>query len=588
MSTFRVWAPYAEKVELELARAGGEGPQVADRQPMERTAAPGWWAMQAPEAEPGDDYAFVLDGGEPRADPRAAWLPQGVDGPARVYDQSAYGWRDEHWHGVPLTGALIYECHVGTFTPEGTLDAAIGRLDHLVDLGVDAVELMPVNAYGGTRGWGYDGVGLYAVHEPYGGPDALKRFVDAAHARDLAVVLDVVYNHLGPSGNHLPEFGPYFTDAHTTPWGPAVNLDAPGSDDVRAFLVDNALHWVEHFHLDGLRLDAVHAFVDLRATHLLEELTDAVHALGERLGRTVGVIAESESNDPRLVRPAQAGGYGLDAQWSDDFHHALWAALSGERQGYYVDFGSLATLAKALTRAFVHDGCFSTFRGHSHGRSFGRGEIPGHRFLGYLADHDQVGNRAAGDRPAATLSTGLLKVGAALVLCSPYTPMLFMGEEWGASTPWQFFTSFADPKLAEAVRRGRREEFAEHGWSGEVPDPQDEATFARSKLDWSELDRQPHAELLDWHRKLIAARRERPELAADRLDQVGCSFDEGASWFVLHRGDVVVACNLAAERRGIPVPGTPIDVLAASAPGFVYGEGTVETDAESVVIATLA
>jgi maltooligosyltrehalose trehalohydrolase len=590
MPVFQVWAPYAEKVELDLA---------GERRPMDSDAAAGWWAVQAPEASPGDDYAFVLDGGEALPDPRAAWLPGGVHGPARVYDQSAYDWHDAHWHGIPLTGAVVYECHVGTFTPEGTLDAAIGRLDHLVDLGVDAVELMPVNAFDGPHGWGYDGVGLYAVHEPYGGPDALKRFVDAAHGRALAVVLDVVYNHLGPSGNRLPDFGPYFTDAHTTPWGPAVNLDQPGSDEVRAFLVGNALHWVEHYHVDGLRLDAVHAFVDQRATHLLEKLTAAVHALGDRLGRSIGVVAESESNDPRLVRPAAAGGYGLDAQWSDDFHHALWAALSGERAGYYVDFGSLPTLAKALTGAFVHDGCFSTFRGRSHGRSFGRGEIGGHRFLGYLATHDQVGNRAAGDRPAATLSTGLLKVAAALVLCSPYTPMIFQGEEWGASTPWQFFTSFGDPALADAVRQGRRAEFAGHGWNAaDVPDPQDEATFERSKLDWSELDRQEHAELLDWHRTLVALRRERAELADDRLDEVGSTFDtapegherEGevsGRWFVLHRGAVAVVCNLGTERCAVPVPGTPTEVLAASAPGFVYGEGEVETDGESVVVVEL-
>jgi maltooligosyltrehalose trehalohydrolase len=608
MRMFRVWAPYADKVELDIAHHAGPGDSAGDRWLMEPSGTPGWWAAQAPQAEPGDDYTFRLDGGEPLADPRAAWLPAGVHGPARLYEQSAYAWHDAGWHGLPLTGAVIYECHVGTFTREGTLDAAIRRLDHLVDLGTDAVELMPVNAFAGPAGWGYDGVGLYAVHEPYGGPEALKRFVDAAHGAGLAVILDVVYNHLGPSGNHLDEFGPYFTDTHRTPWGPAVNLDAPGSDEVRAFLIDNALSWVEHYHADGLRLDAAHAFVDLRATHLLEELAAAVHRLGERLGRSVAVIAESESNDPRLVRPTASGGYGLDAQWSDDFHHALWTALSGERQGYYVDFGSLPTLEAALTRTFVHDGGFSTFRGRSHGRGFGRAQIGGHRFLGYLANHDQIGNRATGDRPFASLSAGLLKVGAALVLCSPYTPMIFMGEEWGASTPWQFFTSFTDPQLAEAVRRGRCEEFAEHGWSAEVPDPQDAATFARSKLDWSEADREPHAGLLAWYRKLIALRRSCPELADDRLDQVYCTYPpaeppaphpsataqpgaKGAGpagdWFVLHRGRIAVACNLCSQRRGIPVPGTPVDVLAASVHGFVYGEGSIETDGESVVIAVM-
>ena len=354
---------------------------------------------------------------------------------------------------------MIYELHVGTFTAEGTFDAAIGRLDHLRQLGVHTVELMPVAAFPGRHGWGYDGICLWAVHEPYGGPDGLKRFVDACHARGLAVLLDVVYNHVG-IGNRLADFGPYFTDAHVTPWGPAVNLDQPGSDEVRAFLIGNALMWLRDYHLDGLRLDAVHALEDHRALNFLEELAAEVQALAALLNRELVLVAESDLNDPRLVTSREAGGYGLTAQWSDDFHHAVHAAVTGERQGYYCDFGSMAALAKTYTKVFFHDGTWSTFRGRTHGRQVDVFRLPAHRFLGYLQDHDQVGNRATGDRIAASLSPDLVKVGAGLVLTGPYTPMLFMGEEWGADTPWQYFTDHIEPWLAKAVAEGRKAEFA--------------------------------------------------------------------------------------------------------------------------------
>jgi maltooligosyltrehalose trehalohydrolase len=536
---YEVWAPDAVNVEVE---AGGRRHAMAPS-PVRR----GWWAAEAA----GEDYGFVIDGRGPLPDPRSRWQPDGVHGLSRAYDHGAFAWTDGAWRGRPLAGGVLYELHVGTFTPDGTFDAAAERLDHLVALGVDAVELMPVAAFPGRRGWGYDGVHLWAVHDPYGGPDGLKRFVDACHGRGLAVVLDVVYNHLGPSGNYLGEYGPYFTEAHRTPWGPAVNLDRPGSDEVRAFIVENALMWLRDYHLDGLRLDAVHALSDERALHILEELAVAVDALRAATGRELFVVAESDLGDPRLVTSREAGGYGLDAQWNDDFHHALHALLTGERQGYYCDFGSMGALAKTLRGAFFHDGTWSTFRGRSHGRPVDRLRTPGHRFVAFLQNHDQVGNRATGDRISAKLSPDLLKVGAGLLLTSPFTPMLFMGEEWGATTPWRFFTDHQEPDLARAVSEGRRREFATHGWATkDVPDPQDPETCRRSVLDWTEPSRPEHRELLDWYRELIALRRSCPELTDARLTEVDVEHDE--SWIVVYRGSVRVAANLGGDPVRLP------------------------------------
>ena len=470
---------------------------------------------------------------------------------------------------------MIYELHVGTFTAEGTFDAAIGRLDHLRQLGVHTVELMPVAAFPGRHGWGYDGICLWAVHEPYGGPDGLKRFVDACHERGLAVLLDVVYNHVG-IGNRLADFGPYFTEAHVTPWGPAVNLDQPGSDEVRAFLIGNALMWLRDYHLDGLRLDAVHALEDHRALNFSEELAAEVQALAALLNRELVLVAESDLNDPRLVTSREAGGYGLTAQWSDDFHHAVHAAVTGERQGYYCDFGSMAALAKTYTKVFFHDGIWSAFRGRTHGRQVDVFRVPAHRFLGYLQDHDQIGNRATGDRIAASLPPGLVKVAAGLVLTGPYTPMLFMGEEWGADTPWQYFTDHIEPWLAKAVAEGRKAEFAQHGWAAaDVPDPQDEATFLRSKLDWAQLDHEPYVGILAWYRELIALRRARPELTDPRLDRVSADFDEDARWLLARRGRLRIAANLGPEpvHLALGPPGTAI--LAASSPGIAIHQDTV-------------
>jgi maltooligosyltrehalose trehalohydrolase len=571
MTVFEVWAPEAAEVTAEV---GGV------RHPM-TAARPGWWSVEAAQAGHGTDYGFVVDGGAVLPDPRSRRQPHGVHGRSRVYEHDRFAWTDQAWHGRPLPGSVLYELHVGTFTPEGTFDGAIERLDHLVDLGVDAVELLPVAAFPGHHGWGYDGVHLWAVHEPYGGPDGLKRFVDACHARGLAVVLDVVYNHLGPDGNYLGAYGPYFTQAHQTPWGQAVNFDQPGSDEVRAFVIGNALSWLRDFHIDGLRLDAVHAIVDHRAVHVLEELAAEVAALSAHLGRALFLIAESDLNDPRLVTPREAGGYGLDGQWSDDFHHALHAALTGERQGYYCDFGTLPVLAKALTEVFVHDGTWSTFRGRLHGRPVDPLRTPAHRFLGYLQNHDQIGNRAAGDRLAASLSPGLLKIGAALVLTAPYTPMLFMGEEWGAATPWCYFTDHQDAELGRAVTEGRRREFGSHGWAGEVPDPQAVDTFRRSVLDWAEPAREPHRDLLDWHRELIALRRRLPELTDPRLTAVHVR-QHGRALLVT-RGRVHIAANLGSAPVRLPMDGGKV-VLGSDPKIELAGE--LILPAESVAVVT--
>jgi len=560
-----VWAPAASQVELD---ADGV------RHPMVPADRPGWWQTGA-EIPEVTGYWFRLDDGEPLPDPRSPWQPAGITGPSRTYDHSAFGWTDDAWRGVPLSGSVLYELHTGTFTEEGTFDGAITRLDYLRELGITTVELMPVAAFPGHRGWGYDGVNLWAVHDPYGGPDGLKRFVDAAHARGLAVLLDVVYNHVGP-GNRLADFGPYFTDAYSTPWGSAVNLDQPGSDEVRAFLIGNALMWLRDYHLDGLRLDAVHALRDTRAVHFLEELSGEVRALEARLKRELTLIAESDLNDPRTVTASEAGGQGLDAQWSDDFHHAVHATITGERDGYYADFASMAALAKTYTRVFFHDGTWSSFRGRSHGRPVDVLRTPGERFLGYLQDHDQIGNRAVGDRITADIPADLARVAAGLVLTAPFTPMLFMGEEWAASTPWQYFTDHIDPALAQAVRDGRRQEFAAHGWAADdVPDPQAESTFLNSKLNWPERHREPHRVMFAWYQELIALRHARPELADSRLDRITVRYDEQARWLQVHRGPLTIAANLSTTPVQLPLTAPPITILATSTPAVTFTHTTL-------------
>jgi maltooligosyltrehalose trehalohydrolase len=573
VTLFEVWVP-EKTVALRLAGVDVE---------MER-GEDGWWRVDVPEAGPGTDYAFILadhDGELP--DPRSMWQPEGVHGPSRVYDHSAFPWSDGAWTGRQLPGAVLYEMHVGTFTPEGTFDAAIERLDHLVDLGVDLVELLPVNAFNGEYNWGYDGVCWYAPHEAYGGPDGLKRFVDACHRRGLGVVLDVVYNHFGPSGAYAPLFAPYLSEAGSNPWGSSVNVDGPQSDEVRRYIVDSVLTWLRDYHIDGLRLDAVHALVDHGAITVLEQLAVEVESLSAHLNRPLSLIAESDLNDPRLITPREGGGYGLHAQWDDDVHHALHTVLTGERQGYYADFGSLECLETVLTGAFFHAGTWSSFRQRRHGRPVDRTRTPAHRFVAYLQNHDQIGNRAIGDRLSASLSPGMLRIGATLLLTSPFTPMLFMGEEWASAAPWQFFTSHPEPELAAAVRNGRRREFASHGWvEAEVPDPQDPATFERSKLDWAERDKAGHAEMLDLYRRLIALRKRHRDLSDPRLDRV--QVWHGDQYLVMRRGRCAVAVNLAPVPQTVSLRAAPTKVLLATEPGIVLLRDRVEMPAESAVV----
>lgn len=552
MHTFEVWAPFARTLHV----------QIGDRSYPLEPSATGWWKTEVDRAEPDTDYSFVIDNGDRIPDPRSQYQPHGVLGPSRLVDHSSFAWTDGNWSQKPLSSAVIYELHVGTFTPEGTFRSTIDRLEYLANLGITHVELMPVNEFSGPWGWGYDGVDLYAPHHAYGTPDDLKALVNACHAKGLAVLLDVVYNHFGPVGNYLSRFGPYLTEAYHTPWGRAVNLDRKGSHEVRRFFSDNALMWLRHYHFDGLRLDAVHAFFDDSAIHFLEYLALEVETLAAQLSRHLVLIAESDLNDPRLVTSREAGGYGLDAQWSDDFHHALHAVLTGERNGYYQDFGSFGQLAKALQRAFVYDGIYSPYRGRLHGRPVNA--LSAHRFVAFAQNHDQVGNRARGERLSELVSVGRQKIAAALLFTSPFVPLLFQGEEFSASSPFLYFSQHEDPEIARKVSEGRKAEFEGFGWDADqIPDPQDPQTFQNSKLRWHEIDQHPHAEMHAWYKKLIALRRAHSALTDGRLDRVQVSFDERAHWFVLTRGEMEVACNLAPERQAVPISFTPRDIISS-------------------------
>jgi maltooligosyltrehalose trehalohydrolase len=578
MHRHAVWAPDARRIDLICE----PGTPAESSEPLVRSEA-GWWRHDGDGAAHGTDYAFRLDGGgELTPDPRSAWQPAGVHAPSRIFDPDRFTWTDDSWpgprQGAGTLGGVLYELHLGTFTPAGTLDAAVEHLDHLAALGIDVVELMPVAAFPGDRGWGYDGVHPYAVHQAYGGPEALQRFVDACHQRGLGVCLDVVHNHLGPSGNYLARFGPYFTDDHQTPWGPGLNLDGEGNLAVRRWMIDNALRWFRDFHVDALRLDAVHELKDESAIHVLAQLSDETHLLARALGRPLTLIAESDANDPRTIEPPSRSGLGMHAQWADDVHHALHATLTGERQGYYVDFGPLAVLAKTLTRAFWHDGGRSTFRGRDWGRPIDPDRHDGHQFVAYLQTHDQVGNRAGGERISRLLTPGQQAIGAALVMTSAFTPMVFMGEEWAASTPWQYFTDFTEPDLADAVSRGRRAEFAEHGWhQADLPDPQEAATRERSVLVWAEIPDADHARMLAWYRALISLRRKHYELADGHLPDVQVRFDQDAGWLVMTREGLRVAVNVGDRAQQVPLDGEPVDVVLCWDPATTrLDERTVE------------
>jgi maltooligosyltrehalose trehalohydrolase len=577
MHEFTLWAPDAQRISVK----------VADE--MHAMAGPdkrGWWRVAVEGAGPGTDYAFQLDddsGAYP--DPRSQWQPNGVHGMSRLYDQHAFDWHDARWQAPPFGSSIHYELHIGTFTSKGTFDSAIERLDYLRDLGITHIEIMPVAAYAGDRGWGYDGVSLFAVTENYGGPDALKRFVDACHVRGLAVVLDVVYNHFGPVGAYVGKFGPYLTDRHRTPWGDAVNFEDRGSDEVRRFFCDNALMWIRDFHIDGLRLDAVHEFVDRSAVHFMEQLAAEVEVLADTLGRRVVLIAESDLNDPKIVKPREGGGYGIDAQWSDDFHHALFTLLhTAEDIGYYNDFGSFEKLVKSLTHIFVYDGDYSHYRKRKHGRPVDG--LSAHHFVGFIQNHDQVGNRATGDRLEQIIGMDLAKIAAGIVLTAPTVPLLFQGEEYAASTPFLYFADHDDPEMAKAVAEGRKKEFAAFGFdSQEIPNPEARETFEHSKLNWQEVNEGHHKEMLEWYRALIHLRRNSTWLNdGDRGHTRIHSHDENR-WMVMDRGGVQILVNLGEEEALVELP-DGFNIALSSRDGVVRTKNDVSIPPATLAIFT--
>lgn len=540
MQEFRIWGPRAKKVQLKYDD---------HVRPMQGPDDRGWWSLRVEMAERGMDYAFLIDDDPtPYPDPRSLWQSKGVHGPSRHYDHSLFAWTDARWDGPPLSGAVIYELHIGTFSKEGTFDGAIAHLDHLVELGVTHVELTPVAEWAGRQGWGYDGVALFAVSESYGGPDGFKRFVDTCHAKNVAVILDVVYNHFGPLGNYANKFGPYLTDKYRTPWGGAVNFNEGGSDQVRRFFCDNAVMWLRDYHMDGLRLDAVHEFIDRSAVNFMEQLSAEVEQLGATLGRRLVVIAESDLNDPKVVRPREAGGYGMDAQWSDDFHHALFTLLhpGNPGMGYFDDFGTMEHLVKALEHVFVYDGEYSRYRQRAHGRPVEG--LSAHHFICFIQNHDQVGNRAQGERLEHLAGMDATKVALGLVLTAPFLPMLFMGEEFAASSPFLYFADHGDEEMGKRVSEGRKRDFASFGFlEEEIPDPGDMGTFELSKLKWSEVHEGKHAEMLEWTRRLIHLRRPTNDLNDGDINHMKVAFDAEKRWLTMQRGRVRTLLNIGSE-----------------------------------------
>ncbi|MGH8904076.1 MAG: malto-oligosyltrehalose trehalohydrolase [Egibacteraceae bacterium] len=571
-TTFRLWAPNAKTVALEFG--GGE------HRHMEPTG--GGWFTATIKAGHGQDYAYTLDERQARPDPASRWQPKGVHGPSRLFDPAGMEWSEAEvrWRAPRLASGAVYELHVGTFTPEGTFAAAAMELDDLVELGVTHVEVMPVNAFNGERDWGYSGVDWYAVHEPYGGPEGFAYFVDACHRLGLAVILDVVYNHLGPSGNYLPEFGPYLTDSYATPWGGALNLDGPNSDPVRAFIVGNALGWFTDFHVDALRLDAVHALIDTSAVHILAELADATKSLSSRLGRPLELVAESDRSDPQTVRPREVGGLGLDAQWADGLHHGIHVAVTGERDGYYADYTGLPDVARAYRRGFVFDGRYSAYRERTVGARV-PDDVSGHRLVACIQNHDQVGNRARGSRLTTLADPALVRCAILLLCAAPHVPMLFMGEEYGETRPFQFFTSHPEPELAEAVREGRRAEFSDfESFEGTVPDPQDPDTRDRSVLDRTAAGTETGGARRRLWADLLHARRVYPALGNGRRDLVEVAAATPTTLALVRRDPqapaVLVVANLGAEAAPVPVPpGRWTLALSTDEPRYGGGGSTV-------------
>ena len=517
---FTVWAPFLESVELRI-----HSPREKIV-PMGKDAG-GYWRTIAEDVSPETLYIYRLEKERERPDPASQFQPKGVHGPSQPINHMTFHWEDSDWRGVSASDIIIYELHIGTFTPEGTFDAVIQRIPDLRDLGITAIEIMPVAQFPGERNWGYDGAFPYAVQNSYGGPEGLKRLVNECHKQGIAVILDVVYNHLGPEGNYLWDYGPYFTDRYRTPWGNAVNFDGTYSNEVRNFFIENALHWLKNYHMDALRLDAIHGIMDLSAKPFLHELSEQVETFSRCDGKMVYLMAESDLNDSRIIRPGDLGGYGIDVQWCDDFHHSLHTLLVGEKNGYYIDFGNIGHLVKSIREGFVYSGQYSEYRKRNHGNS--SKDRPAEQFIVFSQNHDQTGNRLLGERLSHLVSFESLKLAAGLVLLSPYIPLLFMGEEYREDAGFLYFISHSDPDLVEAVRKGRKEEFKAFKWNGEPPDPQDIETFLKSKIRWEERKTGSHKTLLDFYKNLIHLRRTTPALSylnKESLDVYGFEDDK--------------------------------------------------------------
>ncbi len=544
---FLIWAPLAQKVDVRIVSP--EERFLA----LERDAR-GYHYANVDGVKPGSLYFYRLDHDNDFPDPASRSQPEGVHGPSQIVDPG-FPWEDYDWSGVPLQEYIIYELHVGSFSREGTFDAVIPFLDKLKELGITALELMPVAQFPGSRNWGYDGVYPFAVQDSYGGPEGLKRLVNDCHKRGMAVILDVVYNHLGPEGNYLGQFGPYFTDRYRTPWGRALNFDGPHSDEVRRFFVENAQYWFTGFHFDALRLDALHAIFDSSPRPFLEDIVGSIRDLGERLNRRIYLIGESDANDRRLICSPELGGYGLDAQWNDDFHHSLHVLVTGEQTGYYQDFGRVQDLVKAFKDGFVYSGQYSVFRKRRHGSS--SEDIPAHRLVVFAQNHDQIGNRMLGERLSQLASFDAIKLAAGAVLLSPFVPLIFMGEEYGETAPFQYFTSHSDPALIEAMRQGRRDEFAAFRWQGEVPDPQDEATFLHTKLDHGLCNTGHHRVILELYRELIRLRKEIPALCCLSKETMDVLGYENSRLLYIRRwteaDQAVIVFNFGSDQSSIPV-----------------------------------
>ncbi len=545
-----LWAPAAETAGLMLCSSGEVLPLLQQTY--------GYWSLSTSRLKPGDRYKFVLDGKDDLPDPASLSQPEGVHGASAVVDLRSFRWSDEHWLNIPQQEYILYELHTGAFTPEGTFAGIEQKLDHLLSLGINAIEIMPVAQFPGGRNWGYDGVFPYAVQNSYGGAEGLQRLVNACHQKGLAVVLDVVYNHIGPEGNYFGRFGKYFTDKYHTPWGDAVNVDDEWSDGVRNYLIQNALMWFRDFHIDALRMDAVHAIKDFGAEHILSELRTAVNELNQKTGKPHYLIAECDLNDVRYINPQSRAGYGMDAQWIDEFHHALRIAAGGERSGYYQDFNGIADLAKSYRDAYVYDGQYSPHRLKTFGSK--AADHPGQQFVVFSQNHDQVGNRMLGERSSALFGFEMQKLMAGAVLTAPYLPMLFMGEEWSEPHPFLYFVSHTDPELAEAVRKGRKEEFAAFHAEGEAPDPMDTGTFEQSKLQWNLLTEGLHKTMLGFYKQLIAVRRQSPALRSLNRRQLTVTCNEAAQTLTLHRwqgeDDAVTLMNFSNQAQKIRLPDT--------------------------------